>query len=67
MAGHIFKCLIKPGEQVAYHQELIVLDAMKMETPIVAPVAGTVRAVLVKEGDAVDDGHVLLYIEGLPQ
>jgi len=67
MAGHIFKCLIKPGDLVAYHQELIVLDAMKMETPIVAPVAGTVRAVLVKEGDAVDDGHVLLYIEGLPQ
>ena len=67
MAGHVFKCLVKPGDVVAYNQVLIVLDAMKMETPIVAPLAGTVRSVLVKEGDSVDDGHALLQIEGLPQ
>lgn len=67
MAGHVFKCLVKPGDVVALNQVLIVLDAMKMETPVVAPSAGTVRAVLVKEGDAVDDGHALLQIEGLPQ
>ena len=63
MAGHVFKCLVKPGDVVAHNQVLIVLDAMKMETPVVAPCAGTVRTVLVKEGDAVDDGHALLYIE----
>ncbi len=67
MAGHVFKCLVKPGDVVSLNQVLIVLDAMKMETPVVAPSAGTVRAVLVKEGDAVDDGHALLQIEGLPQ
>jgi len=67
MAGHVFKCLVKPGDVVAHNQVLIVLDAMKMETPVVAPLAGTVRTVLVKEGDAVDDGHALLQIEGLPQ
>ena len=67
MAGHVFKCLVKAGDVVALNQVLIVLDAMKMETPVVAPVAGTVRAVLVKEGDSVDDGHALLQIEGLPQ
>ena len=67
MAGHVFKCLVKPGDVVAYNQVLIVLDAMKMETPVVAPLAGTVRSVMVKEGDAVDDGHGLLLIEGLPQ
>jgi biotin carboxyl carrier protein len=66
MAGHVFKCLVKPGDVVAHNQVLIVLDAMKMETPVVAPFAGTVRTVLVKEGDAVDDGHALLQIEGLP-
>ena len=66
MAGHVFKCLVKPGDVVALNQVLIVLDAMKMETPVVAPCAGTVRAVLVKDGDAVDDGHALLHIEGLP-
>ena len=67
MAGHVFKCLVKPGDVVAHNQVLIVLDAMKMETPVVAPLAGIVRTVLVKEGDAVDDGHSLLQIEGLPQ
>jgi biotin carboxyl carrier protein len=67
MAGHVFKCLVKPGDVVAYNQVLIVLDAMKMETPVVAPLAGIIRTVLVKEGDAVDDGHGLLQIEILPQ
>jgi biotin carboxyl carrier protein len=67
MAGHVFKCLVKPGDVVILNQVLIVLDAMKMETPVVAPLAGTVRTVMVKEGDAVDDGHALLQIEGLPQ
>ncbi len=67
MAGNVFKCLVKPGDVVAYNQVLIVLDAMKMETPVVAPTAGTVRTVLVKVGDAVDDGQGLLQIEGQPQ
>lgn len=63
MAGLVFKCLVKPGDVVALNQVVIVLDAMKMETPVVAPVGGTVRAVLVSEGDAVDEGRVLLQIE----
>jgi biotin carboxyl carrier protein len=67
MAGHVFKCMVKNGDVVTLNQVLIVLDAMKMETPIVAPLAGIVRSVMVKEGDAVDDGHALLQIEGLPQ
>jgi biotin carboxyl carrier protein len=49
---------------VTANQTVIVLDAMKMETPVVSPVSGTVRTVLVKEGDAVDEGHSLLHIEG---
>jgi len=67
MAGNVFKCLVKPGDVVAHNQVLIVLDAMKMETPIVSPFAGTVRTVMVKVGDAVADGHALLQIEELPQ
>jgi glutaconyl-CoA/methylmalonyl-CoA decarboxylase subunit gamma len=67
MAGHVFKCLVKPGDVIAHNQVLMVLDAMKMETPIAAPFAGTVRAVLVKEGDSVEDGQALLHLEGQPQ
>lgn len=64
MAGKVFKCLVKPGDVVILNQVVIVLDAMKMETPVVATLAGTVRTVLVKEGDSVDEGHSLLQIEG---
>lgn len=63
MAGKVFKCLVKPGDSVSFHQVVIVLDAMKMETPVVAPAAGIVRAVLIKEGDSVDEGTCLLQIE----
>lgn len=67
MAGLVFKCLVKPGDVVALHQVVMVLDAMKMETPISAPTAGTVRTVLVREGDAVEEGSSLLQIDGDPQ
>jgi biotin carboxyl carrier protein len=66
MAGKVFKCLLQAGDQVAHNQVVIVLDAMKMETPVVAPVAGTVRTVLVKEGDSVNEGDSLFQIEPLP-
>ncbi|MDY0384976.1 biotin/lipoyl-containing protein [Trichlorobacter sp.] len=64
MAGNVFKCLVKVGDQVAVNQTVIVLDAMKMETPVASSMAGTVQAVLVKEGDAVDEGAALLQIGG---
>ncbi|MGE0157457.1 MAG: biotin/lipoyl-containing protein [Geobacter sp.] len=64
MAGNVFKCLVKAGDLVAVNQTVIVLDAMKMETPVVSPLAGTVQVVLVKVGDAVDEGTTLLQIEG---
>lgn len=64
MAGLVFKCLVKPGDLVVLNQVVIVLDAMKMETPVHAPVAGIVTALLVKEGDAVDEGENLLQIAG---
>lgn len=64
MAGQVFKCLVKAGDQVTQQQVLIILEAMKMETPIHAPLAGVIRSVQVKEGDAVDEGQLLLQIEG---
>jgi len=63
MAGQVFKCLVKRGDVVAVNQVVIVLDAMKMETPVVSPFAGTVRDVLAREGDAVEEGYPLVQIE----
>ncbi|AOS97527.1 Methylmalonyl-CoA carboxyltransferase 5S subunit [Microbulbifer aggregans] len=62
LAGNIFKVLVKPGDQVAEGQTIVVLEAMKMETAVSAPRAGSVTTVSVKEGDSVAVGDALLSI-----
>ncbi|MDD2366404.1 MAG: hypothetical protein PHN84_09595 [Desulfuromonadaceae bacterium] len=64
MTGLVFKCLVKPGDMVKLNQVVLILDAMKMETPVSSTAAGRVSVVLVKEGDAVGEGEALLQIEG---
>lgn len=63
MAGVILEFLVKPGEQIAVDQDVVMLESMKMQIPIQSMVSGTVRAIKVNEGDFVDDGDVLLEIE----
>lgn len=62
MPGIVFKLRVTPGEKVAQNQELLVLEAMKMESPIYAPCAGTVSSILVREGDSVNEGQPLIQI-----
>jgi len=62
MAGQVMKIKVAVGASVSANQEVVVLEAMKMETPIYAPAAGTVQAISVKEGDAVAEGQTLLTI-----
>ena len=62
MPGTVFKIRVAVGDQVAAEQELIVLEAMKMESPIYAHAPGTVAAILVKEGDSVSEGQVLIQM-----
>ena len=62
MPGLVFKIVVSVGQQVAKDQQLIILEAMKMESPIHAPNAATVSAILVKEGDAVSEGQVLIQL-----
>ena len=50
------------GDKIEKGQVVIVLEAMKMESPIYAPNAATVSAILVKEGDAVSEGQVLIQL-----
>jgi biotin carboxyl carrier protein len=62
MAGQVMKIKVAVGATVTANQEVIVLEAMKMETPIFAPSTGTIQAISVKEGEAVSEGQVLLTI-----
>jgi len=63
MPGTVITVLVAPGAQVAARQPLLVLEAMKMETPLVSPYDATVRAVHVGEGDRVTRGQVLVELE----
>ncbi len=62
MPGLVMKISVAVGQQVARDQEVLVLEAMKMESPIYAPSAGTVASILVKETDAVVEGQVLIQL-----
>ncbi|KRW63333.1 sodium-extruding oxaloacetate decarboxylase subunit alpha [Stutzerimonas nitrititolerans] len=63
MPGNIVDVLVKEGDTVKAGQPLLVSEAMKMETEIQAPIAGTVKAVHVAKGDRVNPGEVLIEIE----
>ena len=62
LAGNIFKVHVSAGMTVEKDQPLLVVEAMKMETVISSPKAGTVSEVFVSEGDAVHVGDSLLAI-----
>lgn len=62
MQGVILNVSVKVGDTVAEGDELVILEAMKMENPILSPYSGTVVEVAVTKGDTVDDGTVLVKI-----
>jgi acetyl/propionyl-CoA carboxylase alpha subunit len=62
MPGTVLRVLVAPGDHVQPHQPLVVLEAMKMETPITAPYEATVQVVHVAEGDTVLGGAVLVEL-----
>jgi len=63
LVGTVWKIEARPGQQVQEEDVLIILESMKMEIPVLAPKAGTVREIRVKEQDVVKEGQVLAVIE----
>ncbi len=63
LAGNIFKVHVAVGDVVTQGDPLLVVEAMKMETAVVAPKAGTVSQVLIAEGDVVAVGDSLVTID----
>lgn len=63
MAGTVWKVLVKAGDQVAAGQDVLILESMKMEIPITAETAGTVKSIKVAEGDFVNDGDLVVELE----
>ncbi|SMF71260.1 acetyl-CoA carboxylase biotin carboxyl carrier protein subunit [Pseudobacteriovorax antillogorgiicola] len=63
MVGKVIKVLVSDGDLVTKGQELLVIEAMKMENKILAPVAGQVSKLKAKEGEQTGIGDALMQIE----
>ena len=63
MPGIIKNVCVAVGDQVNENDTLCILEAMKMETPLVAPIAGKISEVTISEGQSVKGGDKLFVIE----
>ncbi|WP_067724471.1 acetyl-CoA carboxylase biotin carboxyl carrier protein subunit [Oceanobacillus damuensis] len=63
MTGNVWKVVVAKGEQVEEDQEILILESMKMEIPVVSPDDGTIIELKVEEGDFVSEGDVIAILE----
>jgi biotin carboxyl carrier protein len=63
ITGVVFQVPTKPGDKVAAGDAVIVLESMKMEIPVEAPRAGSVKEIRVQEGQTVQEGDVVAILE----
>ena len=63
ITGVVFQITTKAGDTVAAGDPVIVLESMKMEIPVEAPRAGTVREIKVTEGQTVQEGEIVAVLE----
>lgn len=63
LAGSIWEILVKVGDQVEEDDELVIIEALKMENPVYAQCAGKISEIRVKKGDKVEDDDVLMIID----
>ncbi len=64
LPGLILRIVVHQGSQVAKGDTILVLESMKMETPIVASAAGVISEISVKQGDHVKAGQLLVTVQG---
>ncbi|NLW44563.1 MAG: acetyl-CoA carboxylase biotin carboxyl carrier protein subunit [Syntrophomonadaceae bacterium] len=63
MAGKVIEILVEVGQSVQEDDEVIILEAMKMENPVYAPEGGVVQEIKVEVGQKVEEGEVLIVLE----
>jgi len=59
VAGKVWKIEARPGAALAADEVILILESMKMEIPVVAPAAGKLLELRVKEGDMVNEGDIV--------
>ena len=63
MPGKVVKLMVAVGDSVKAGQQMVIVEAMKMENPVVAAADGTVKAVNFKEGDQVDTESAIVELD----
>jgi acetyl-CoA carboxylase biotin carboxyl carrier protein len=63
ITGNVWKIFARVGQELAEDEPILILESMKMEIPVSAPEAGTVKEILVAEGDVATEGSVVARIE----
>ena len=63
VTGNVWKIQAKVGDVLAEEDAIMILESMKMEIPVEAPVAGKLLELLVAEEDSVDENQVVAVIE----
>jgi biotin carboxyl carrier protein len=63
ITGSVWKLVAQAGERVEAEQTILIVESMKMEVPVVSPVKGVLSALLVKEGQEIEEGQELAVIE----
>lgn len=63
VAGKVWKIEAQPGAQLSADDVILILESMKMEIPVVAPKAGRLLELRVKEGDTLKEGEVVAVME----
>jgi acetyl-CoA carboxylase biotin carboxyl carrier protein len=63
IAGNVWKIQLKPGDRVEADGEIMILESMKMEIPVLSPRAGTIREIKVSEGEVIGEGQLVAVLD----
>ena len=63
IAGKVWKIETKVGDSIEEEGQIMILESMKMEIPVFAPRAGTIKAILVAEGETIAEGQPVATLE----
>lgn len=63
ITGKVWKITAAVGEKLGEDEPIVILESMKMEIPVAAPVVCKVLEIIVAEGDSVTEGDVIAYVD----
>ena len=64
ITANVWQVRVELGQKVDVGDELVILESMKMEIPVVAPIAGTVSEIAVQEATQIQEGDLVAVIDG---